>query len=289
MELIWICISGNNPFKKMFVFKGITNTQKSTLADIISCIIGNDNVSREKPTNFLSNGSRFSTKNFIGKNMNVATEIGNLTQSELENLKSLVGAELQNTERKNDNSEIYFDPTQFVFLFTTNNLGKLYSSIDDNSVITRFQFIIFRNQLNESKSDGQWEDKFFINSEDKQSAIDTIVNIVINYKKAQSLGKIPKTSWSSIAKTKDILKEQMPLEDKYFEDNRIVESPGNRLILDEIRIDFEKFVGYNVKNSEMGNILKKNGFHTVQSNSKTILKGYSFKNILNDKCQVSLA
>ena len=57
MELIWICISGNNPFKKMFVFKGISNTQKSTLADIIVWIIGNENVSRQKPEAFLSKNS----------------------------------------------------------------------------------------------------------------------------------------------------------------------------------------------------------------------------------------
>jgi len=29
MELIWICISNNNPFKKMFVFKGPTNAQNA--------------------------------------------------------------------------------------------------------------------------------------------------------------------------------------------------------------------------------------------------------------------
>jgi len=85
MELIWIGISWNNPFKKMFVFKGETNTQKSTLADILVWIIGNANVSREKPDQYLSKGSRFSTSKFIGKRMNIASEIGNFTEQMIEN------------------------------------------------------------------------------------------------------------------------------------------------------------------------------------------------------------
>ena len=276
MELIWICISWNNPFKKMFVFKGESNTQKTTLADILVWIIGNCNVSRQKPEAFLSKGSRFGTSKFIGKRMNIASEIGNLTEEMLENQKSLIGAELQNTERKNDNAERYFDPNRFVFLYTTNKLGNIYSSINDNSVITRFQFILFRNKIDDSKANGQWYDTFFENEQDKQSAIDTIVNIVINYKKAQLLGKIPKTKPSSIAETKQILKEEMPKEDKYFEDERIIQKEGSKLSLDEIKRDFESFVGYTITSQQMGIILKKNGIKSTQSNGMTIYKGYAF-------------
>ncbi len=276
MELIWICISWNNPFKKMFVFKGESNTQKSTLADILVWIIGSNNVSREKPESFLSKGSRFSTSKFIGKRINIASEIGNFTKEMLENQKQLVGAELQNTERKNDNAERYFDPTKFVFLYTTNELGQIYSSVADNSVITRFQFLIFRNKIDDSKANGQWYDAFFNDEQDRQSAIDTIVNIVINYKKAQSLGKIPKTRWSTIEETKQILREQMPKEDKYFEDARIIKKEGSRLELEEIKEDYEKFVGYRVTSLVMGHILKKNGIESTKSNGNTIFKGYAF-------------
>ena len=278
MELIWICISWNNPFKKMFVFKGVINTQKSTLADILVWIIGNDNVSREKPIQFLSPNNRFSSSKFIGKRINIASEIGNLTEEMIENQKSLIGSELQNTERKYDNIERYFDPTRFVFLYTTNTLGEIYSKINDNSIITRFQFLIFRNQLEDSKTNGQWYNEFFKNNDDKQSAIDTIVNIVINYKKAQSLGKIPPTKWSNIADTKKILDEEMPLEDKYFKEAKIISMPGSRLTIDEIKKDFEEFVGYKVINQEMGNFMKKHGFISSQSNSRTIYKGYAFAN-----------
>ncbi|MEK0367766.1 MAG: hypothetical protein QQN45_07550 [Nitrosopumilus sp.] len=278
MELIWICISGNNPFKKMFVFKGPTNTQKSTLADILVWIIGHENVSRERPAQYLSNKNRFSTSKFIGKRVNIASEIGNLTDWMIENQKSLIGAELQNTERKSDNTERHFDPNHFVFLYTTNNLGKIYSTINDNSIITRYQFIIFRNQLDESKTNGQWYDEFFKDQQDKQSAIDTIVNIVINYKKAQSLGKIPKTKWSNIAATKKILDEEMPIEDKYFKEERIISISGSKLTVDDIKKDFEEFVGYKLNNQEMGNFMRKHGFNSSQSNSRTVYKGYGFAN-----------
>lgn len=276
LELIWICISWNNPFKKMFVFKGESNTQKSTLADILVWIIGSSNVARQKPESFLSKNSRFHTSKFIGKRINIASEIGNLTKEELENQKSLVGAELQNTERKNDNAEYHFDPNRFVFLYTTNKLGSIYSSINDNSVVTRFQFLIFRNKINDKTANGQWHDTFFKDEQDKQIAIDTIVNIVINYKKAQSLGKIPKTKWSSIEDTKQILKEQMPKEDKYFEDERIISKDGSKLTLDEIKKDFEKFVGYEINAQTMGIILKHFGFKSNKSNSITYYKGYAF-------------
>jgi|CXWL01.1.fsa_nt_gi hypothetical protein len=285
MELIWICISWNNPFKKMFIFKGESNTQKTTLADILAWIIGNNNVSRQKPESFLLKGSRFGTSKFIGKRMNIASEIGNLTEEMIENQKSLIGAELQNTERKGDNAERYFDPSRFVFLYTTNKLGNIYSSINDNSVITRFQFLIFRNKIDDSEASGQWYETFFDNDKDKQSAIDTIVSIVINYKKARSLGKIPKTRWSTIAQTKQILKEVMPKEEKYFEDERITPKEDSRLSLTEIKNDFEKFVGYTINTQQLGIILKKNGVKSTQSNGITYYRGYAF----NTKNQTTLS
>ena len=277
MELIWICISGVNPFKKLFVFKGDPNTQKTTMADILTWIIGSNNVSREKTVEFLGK-NRFSTSKFIGKRINISSEIGNMTQPMLESLKSLVGAELQNTERKNDNTERYFDPTRFVFLFTTNKLGEIYSSINDNSIITRFQFLIFRNRITEESVNGLWCEEFFTNEKDKQSSIDTVVNIVINYKKSQLLGKARKTKWSSALETKNILKEEMPKEDKYFEDERIISKGGSSLRLKDIKNDFESFVGYNVSHQQMGLILKKNGFKSTQTNGMTIFKGLAFTN-----------
>ena len=275
MELLWICISWKNPFKKQFVFIGPPNTQKTTLSDILVWIIGNENVSREKPSQFLGT-NRFSTSKFIGKRINIASEIGNLTESMIENQKSLVGAELQNTERKSDNAERYFDPTQFVFLFTTNTLGPIYSRLNDNSLITRYQFMNFRNQIEDSKANGLWFDKFFKNNEDKQSSIDTIINITINYKKGQMLNRIPKTRWSTIAETKRILREEMPLEDKYFEAERIIQRDGSKLYLEEIKKAFELFVGYKIDNHKLGFILKRHGMKSHRSNNKTYYKGYAF-------------
>ena len=274
MELIWICITNNNPFKKMFIFKGESNTQKTTLADIIAWIIGNENISRQSPQSFLQKDSRFGTSKFIGKRINMSTEIGNLTAEELENQKALVGGELQNTERKGDNTERYFDPTRFVFLYTTNKLGSIYSSINDNAVITRFQFLIFRNKLDESKTNGQWYDTFFIDEKDKQDSINTIIRFVIAYKKSGV-----KTKWSNIAHTKQILKEEQPKEDKYFEDGRIIPKEGESISLLEIQEDFQKFTGYPVNMQQIGYILKKNGMVTSQSNSRTVLKGYCFPQV----------
>lgn len=278
MELIWICISWSNPFKKLFVFKGPPNSQKTTLSDIIVWIIGENNVSREKPLQYLSKDSRFSTSKFIGKRMNTASEISNLTKSMIENQKALVGAEKQNTEMKGDNTERYFDPTKFVFLYTTNTLGSIYSSIDDNSIITRYQFLIFRNVIDENQANGLWYEDFFVDETDRQTAIETVVRKVIEYKRDQSLGKIPKTKWSNVADTKKILQEEMPLEDKYFDEKRIIRSEGDKISIVDVKKDFESFVGYKVTEPHLGQILKRNGIRSSQSNSMTWYKGWKLSN-----------
>ena len=289
MELIWICISRNNPFKKCFIFKGEPNTQKTALADIITEIIGKDNVADEKAKRILDPDSRFGINKLVGKRINFAEEIGNIDNTMLETLKSLIGGKEQNTERKNDNADYVFNPREFAFVFGTNNLGDIFTRIDDDSIITRFQFLIFRNVIKTDRVNGNWLDDFFVDETDKQSAIDTVVSKVIDYKKGQSHGN-PKTVWSSVKETRKILKEEMSKEDKWFDDNRITSMPNSKIELSEIQKDFESFVGYDVATPQaMGNILKKNGYITTQSNGKTILKGYELITTITDKNQTKFA
>ena len=268
-EIIWIAITKKNPFKKMIVFMGETNTQKSTLGEIITWIIGKENVSNVKPQKFLSKNSRFDTSNFIGKRINMATEIGNLSDSDVESLKSFVGAEPQYAERKNDNTPYLFDPNKFLLIFSTNKLGEVYTKIDGNSLITRFHCMIFRNAI--TNPNGNWADELFTDENDKQEAIDTLVRLVIEYKKAGI-----KTQWSSIEETKEILRNQRPIEDRFCFD-RIVAKDGSELNLDQIVEDYKEFSGKNVSNQGMGYILKRNGYKTKSSNGKTILKDFTLK------------
>ena len=284
MEMLWGLISWNNP-KKEFIFKGEANTQKSALVKIITWIIGEWNLSKERSKSYLQKDRHFATSHFIGKRGNIETEIGGVTKDMLETKKSMIGGELQNTEKKNDNKEYTFNPEHFTFISTTNDLGGAYSLINDDSAITRYQFLICRNQLKEL--DNLWHQKLFSDEQDRQSAIDTIVSIVINYKKAQSLGNIPETKWSSIEETKQVLKEQMPKEDKYFEDERIIKKDGSRLTLEEIKEDFESFTGLKINNQAIGIILKKNGIESKSSNGKTIYKGYDF-NTAKDQTVLSV-
>ncbi len=288
MELIWICISRNNPFKKCFIFKGIPNTQKTALADIITEIIGKDNVALEKAQRILNPESRFGINKLVGKRLNISEEIGNIDTAMLETLKSLIGGKEQNTERKNDNADYVFDPRELAFVFATNNLGEIFTKINDDSIITRFQFLIFRHVIKSDKVDGNWFDTFFDDETDKQTAIDYIVSKVIDYKKGQANGN-SKTVWSTVDETKIILKEEMPIEDKWFDDNRIIPMSKSKIELSEIKKDFESFVGYPLQTPQaMGNILKKNGYETTQSNGKTILKGYAFPTASTDENQTTI-
>ena len=273
MEIIWNLITTTNPHKKLFVFMGVPDTRKTTLMDIITWIIGIENFSKEKPIKFLGKNN-FSTSQFVGKRANISEEIGNLTKEMIENQKALVGGIAQDTEAKNAQTRQPFDPKKFTFIYGTNTLGDNFSQLaDDKSIVTRFEIIPFDKVV--TKMDGMWESKFFVDEADRQSAINTVVNIVIRYKKAQHQGIIPQTVWSNIAKTKSILQSQKPKEESYFDKQRIVRKEGSKISLTDIKKDFESYVGYSVAEQALGYLLKNHGMVKNNSNGQTWFKGYA--------------
>ncbi|MBT6646912.1 MAG: hypothetical protein HOB51_05265 [Thaumarchaeota archaeon] len=275
MEIIWGLIIGKNPYKKLIVLMGKPNTRKTTLEEIISWIIGMNNFSKEKPIKFLGKNNAYSTSQFVGKRGNLSEEIGNLTKEMIENQKALVGGIVQDTEKKHQQTRQPFDPKKFLFIYSTNTLGENFSQLaDDISIVTRFEIIACDKVV--PQMNGEWESTFFVNDEDKQSAINTIVNIVIHYKKAQSFGMVPNTEWSNPAKTKSILQAQKPKEESYFDRQRIVPKDGGKLYLSDIKKDFEAYVGYTVSSEQsMGNILKNHGMKSKRTNGKTWYSGYA--------------
>ena len=274
MEIIWNLITGNNPHKKLFIFMGKPDTRKTTLLEIITWIIGVTNFSKEKPTNFLGKDNKFSTSHFIGKRGNISEEIGSLTKGMIENQKALVGGIAQDTERKNEQSRQTFDPKKFTFLYGTNTLGDNFSQLaDDKSIITRFEIIPFDKVV--AERNGMWETIFFTDAADKQTAINTIVNIIIRFKKAQHHGIIPQTEWSNIEKTKSILQSQKPKEESYFDKDRIVRKEGSKLSITDIKKDFESYVGYTINEQTLGYLLKNHGMGRTRSNGMTWFKGYA--------------
>lgn len=274
MEIIWNLITGSNPHKKLFIFMGIRDTRKTTLMDIITWIIGRNNFSFEDPKKFLGKRNQFSTSQFIGKRGNISEEIGNLDKDMIENQKALVGGMPQDTEAKNVQTRQTFDPKRFTFIYGTNTLGDNFSQLaDDKSIITRFEIIPFEKPV--KIMNGMWESEFFIGDDDKQTSINTIVNIVIPFKRAQSLGTIPKTEWSNVEKTKDILQNAKPKEESYFDKDRILTKEGGKLLLDDIKKDFESYVGYTVDQQTLGYLLKNHGMKRTRSNGETWFKGYA--------------
>jgi hypothetical protein len=143
--------------------------------------------------------------------------------------------------------------------------------------------LIFRNAIDENKTNGTWYDDFFDSDEDKQSAIETIINIVIRYKKAQSLGQIPKTKFSNIADTKKILDEELPIEDKYFKEERIYSKEGGKITINDLKKDFESFVNYKITNQDMGNIMKRKGHKSYHTNGITVYKGLVLDSVDSQK------
>ena len=153
-------------------------------------------------------------------------------------------------------------------------MGDNFSQLsDDKSIVTRFEIIPFDKVV--TKMDGMWESKFFVDEADRQSAINTVVNIVIRYKKAQHQGIIPQTVWSNTAKTKSILQSQKPKEESYFDKQRIVRKEGSKISLTDIKKDFESYVGYSVAEQALGYLLKNHGMVKNNSNGQTWFKGYA--------------
>ena len=192
----------------------------------------------------------------------------------IENQKALVGGIAQDTERKNEQSRQTFDPKKFTFLYGTNTLGDNFSQLaDDRSIITRFEIIPFDKVV--AERNGMWETIFFTDAADKQTAINTIVNIIIRFKKAQHHGIIPQTEWSNIEKTKSILQSQKPKEESYFDKDRIVRKEGSKLSITDIKKDFESYVGYSINEQTLGYLLKNHGMGRTRSNGMTWFKGYA--------------
>jgi len=279
LEILWVLISWKNPHKKCIIFKGLSDTQKTTLMEIISWIIGSKNIAVIKPQKFLVSGDRFSMSKFIGKRTNFSEEINNLTPDMLENLKAMIGGMVQETELKNSNDGREFDPKRFLFIFSTNFLDSIYQRIDDNSMINRFQFMKFKHIVKKKK--GDWDKDFFKDEDDKTTAIETIVRLMLSWKKG---GK--EIQWDEAWQTKEILRAEQPIEDKYFESGRIIQKRGGKMTLDEVKRDFEKYCNYSITNQNLGYIMKEKGFESKHSGLTTYYQGYSLAEISKNETLV---
>ena len=236
--------------------------------EIIAWIVGSENISTEKPQKFLVSGDKFTMSKFIGKRVNFSDEINNLTPDMLENLKAMIGGISQSAEYKNKNEGRIFDPKRFLFIFGTNYLDSIYQKVDDNSTINRFQFMKFNHVIKKKK--GDWENEFFKDDEDKQSAIETIINLMLFWKRSKQIFDFDE-AW----KTKEILRAEIPVEDKYFESGRIIVKRGAKLFLDDIKRDFETYCSVPVSNQTLGYLLKDKGYVTKKSGGKMYIQGFT--------------
>lgn len=276
LEILWVLISSNNPHKKCIMFKGVSDTQKTTLMEIISWIIGRKNIALVKPQKFLESGDRFSMSRFIGKRANFSEEINNLTPDMLENLKAMIGGMVQETELKNSNDGREFDPKRFLFIFSTNQLDSIYQKLNDNSTINRFQFMMFKQVVKKKK--GDWEKEFFTDKDDKRTAIETIIRFVLAWKKSgQSI------RWNEAWETKEFLRAELPIENQYFESGRIIEKRGGKLFLDEVEKDIEVYCDSPFENQALGYLMKQQGFESKHSGLKTYYSGYVLSKVTKNQ------
>ncbi len=272
LEILWILISFKNIHKKCIIFYGESNTQKSTLMDIISWIVGEDNLSSENPSVFLKNGDRFSLHRMLGKSGNRAEEIGNITSAMWENFKTFIGSGRKTAEGKGSNDGRKWNPNEFLFMFATNSVKGLQEVIEDNSIINRIQFMMFKNIIKNPK--GNWESDLFDGPEDKQENIDTIVNILIHRMKYQSKSSKNEILWSTNVETKEIIKETQPLYDKYFQEKegRIVPDTTSEVSYKDIEEDFLDYTQWkSVSFMRLGTLLRQHGITDKRKGMRNVM------------------
>ena len=128
--------------------------------------------------------------------------------------------------------------------------------------------MMFKHVIKKKK--GDWEKEFFIDEDDKTSAIETVIRFVLAWKKSgQSV------RWDEAWETKEFLREELPIEDKYFESGRIIEKRLGKLTLDEVKLDFETYCKTTIQNQALGYLMREKGFESKQSNGKTVYPGYA--------------
>ncbi len=85
--------------------------------------------------------------------------------------------------------------------------------------------------------------------------------------------------WDEAWKTKENLRAEQSIEDKYFESGRIIEKRGGKLSLDDVKTDFISYCRVAITNQGLGILMAQKGFESKHSGLKTYYHGYALSNI----------
>jgi putative DNA primase/helicase len=116
-ELFGYCLLPNSRMQKAFLLKSGGESGKSVFIDLMSCFLGEKNVSGDSLQDLTEN--RFRTANLCGKLANICADISNKVIEDTSLFKALVGGDWVSAERKGQ------DPFKF------KNIAKLIFSANE--------------------------------------------------------------------------------------------------------------------------------------------------------------
>ncbi len=137
------CLLGINLSQQVLMLTGTAGGGKSTLVTLLEKIIGENNVAVLR-TNQLE--SRFETSRYVDRSLLVAKDVASnfLNQKGTHKIKSLVGGDLEEAERKNANETYKFNG-KFNIIITSNTRLKVSLDSDGEAWRRRLLIVLYRN------------------------------------------------------------------------------------------------------------------------------------------------
>ena len=147
-ELIGACMYRSNTIGggKAFILKGDKNNGKSTYLEMLSNLLGSENISN---LDFKDLDSRFKTSQLVGKLANIGDDISDSYKEDVSVFKKLVTGEKINVERKGQ--EPFDFRSHAKLIFSANNMPRIKDST--GAAQRRLMIIPFNRTFSENDRD----------------------------------------------------------------------------------------------------------------------------------------
>lgn len=147
-EMVGYCFFRRNEHRKAFMLIGGTANGKSTYLDLLSYILGPDNISA---LDLLELDQRFKTAELYGKLANIGDDIEDGFIPKTGIFKKLVSGDRINAERKGQDP---FDFNNYAkLIFSANNIPRIGSGMDSKAILNRLIIIPFNATFKKTDPD----------------------------------------------------------------------------------------------------------------------------------------
>ncbi|MEN2465645.1 phage/plasmid primase, P4 family [Ornithinibacillus sp. JPR2-1] len=152
-EIMGYCLTRYVDAKKFFVFDGVSNSGKSKIIEILTYLIGNENVSNVA----LQNLYGFNIQYLYNKTLNVFADLPNTPISDDNQIKVLTGEDEALADRKHKEAFKFYNRSKM--LFSTNGMPSNYGDKSE-AFYNRLMIIPFKYAKPQNELDSNLGEKF---------------------------------------------------------------------------------------------------------------------------------